>query len=289
MKQQEQQVLVNAERLQEWIQEMLVRVGVPKADAQIAALVLTDADLTGRHTHGVNRLPLYIHRIQEGLIDPNPQLRWSANSVPTMGVLNGGNGLGPVVAWRATERAIDMAKEHGSAFVGVNNSNHCGAMSVYCTHAAQQGLIMMALTNSPPGIPPWGGRKAYLGTNPIAWGIPRGSDKAPLIVDMATSIVARGNIIEANRVGQPIPMGWAIDASGHPTTNAQEALQGAILPMAGPKGYALALIVEILSGVLTGAGFGPGVQNPYADSSGPSNVGHFFCLIRPGWCHLERL
>ena len=196
--------------------------------------------------------------------------------------LDGGNGIGPLVAWRATEKAIELARDYGSSIVVVHHSNHCGAMSAYCAEAARQGMIVVALTNIPPGIAPWGGREAFFGTNPIAFGFPRGGDSPPLIIDMATSVVARGNIIQAARLGQPIPLGWALDKYGNPTTNAQSALEGAVLPMAGAKGYALALAVEILTGVLSGAGIGPEVKNPYTDHSGPSNVGHFFMVFNPG-------
>lgn len=272
---------ITPERLRSWVTEVLSQAGLPVDDAGVAAQVLVDADLTGRHTHGVSRLPLYVGRIEAGLIEAHPPMEWCSEKSPSMGHLDGGNGLGPVVAWRAMERGIELARQYGSAFVAVHHSNHAGAMSVYCHEAARQGFILMALTNSPPGIPPWGGRKAYLGTNPIAWGFPRGPGKVPLVIDLATSLVARGNIIEAARLGRPIPEGWAIDKEGHPTTDAKAALEGAVLPMAGAKGYALALIVEILSGVLAGAGFGPGVKNPYSDHTGPSDVGHFFMVLDP--------
>lgn len=277
----ERRVRISASNLQRWVERVLGRVGIPTEDACITAQVLVDADLTGRHTHGVSRLPLYVKRVEAGLIEAEPQLQWETISAPTMARLDGGNGLGPVVAWRAMERGVELAQQHGSAVVAVHHSNHCGAMSAYCTEAAKRGLIILALTNSPPGIPPWGGRVAYFGTNPIAWGFPRGAGETPLVIDMATSVVARGNIIEAARLHQPIPEGWAIDRWGNPTTDAQKALEGAVLPMGGAKGYALALSVEMLAGVLSGAGFGPAVKNPYSDNSGPSNVGHFFMVLNP--------
>lgn len=267
--------------LRRFITGIFVRVGVSAEDAEIVSHVLVEADVTGRGTHGVSRLPLYVERITRGLINPSPHLKWTSH-FPGLQHLNGGNGLGPVVAWRAVERVVSLAQEQGTGLVSVSHSNHCGAMSVYCAEAARQGVVLMALSNSPPGIPPWGGRKPYFGTNPIAFGFPRGNDRAPLVIDLATSVVARGNIIEAARRGQPIPEGWAIDKDGNATQDAQEALAGAVLPMAGVKGYALALAVEILSGVLSGAGFGPGVLNPYTDYQGPSNVGHFFWAFVPG-------
>ncbi|MDA8193924.1 MAG: Ldh family oxidoreductase [Thermaerobacter sp.] len=271
-----------AAELGQFIGRVLSRLGVPEADAAITARVLVDADLTGRHTHGVSRLPVYVARIEQQLIATQPALRWEQRQ-PSLVHLAGGNGLGPVVAWRATEKAIALAEQYGMGMVSVSQSNHCGALSVYCMEAARRGLIVLALTNTPPGIAPWGGRAAFFGTNPIAWGFPRRPGHPPLIIDLSTSVVARGHIIEAARLDQPIPLGWAIDSEGEPTTDAHAALAGAVLPMGGAKGSALALAVEILAGVLSGAGVGPSVRNPYTDSSGPSNVGHFFWVMNPTW------
>ncbi|MCY0900262.1 MAG: Ldh family oxidoreductase [Firmicutes bacterium] len=269
------------ETLHTFIREVMKAVGVPSEDGDIVAHVLTEADLTGRHTHGISRLPLYVSRIQEGAMNPKPQLSWEEATFSPVRVLDGDNGLGSVAAWRAMEEAIALSREYGLGCIAVRRSNHAGAMRVYCEAAAEHQQILIALTNSPPGIPPWGGRQAFLGTNPIAVAFPRGRGTAPLVIDLATSVVARGHIIEAARRGETIPEGWAIDAEGRPTTDPLAALQGAVLPMAGPKGYALALMVEIFAGVLSGAGVGPGVANPYARGSGPSNVGHFFLALNP--------
>ena len=274
-------ITVSEATLREFVRHLFIAIGVPPEDAEITATVLVEADLTGRHTHGVSRLPLYVNRLRRGLIDPRPSLTWEEPRFPGLRVLDGGNGLGPVVAWRAMEEAVKLSRLYGMAGIAVRQSNHAGAMSVYCEEAARHGQILLALTNSPPGIPPWGGRTAFLGTNPIAVAFPRGEDKPPLVIDLATSVVARGNIIQAARLHQPIPEGWAIDEDGYPTTDAEKALKGAVLPMAGPKGYALAIMVEIFSGVLSGAGIGPGVKNPYNDDSGPANVGHFFWALNP--------
>ena len=148
----------------------------------------------------------------------------------------GGNGLGPVVAWRAMERVVTGAKVHGVATVAVHHSNHCGALPVYCADTARQGMILLALINSPPGIAPSGSREAFLGTNPIAWGFPRGGDGSPLVIDLAISVVARGNIIQAARLNQSIPLGWAIDSAGQPTTDPDQALHGVVVPMAAHSG-----------------------------------------------------
>jgi LDH2 family malate/lactate/ureidoglycolate dehydrogenase len=144
-------------------------------------------------------------------------------------------------------------------------------------------MALIATTNSPPGIAPWGGRKAYFGTNPIAFGFPTRREP-PVIVDMSSSVVARGRIILAAQQGLPIPLGWAIDEEGRETTDAGAALRGAVLPLGGAKGYALALAVEVLSGVLSGAAFGPRVNNLYKEEDPPANVGHSFILLNiPHW------
>ncbi len=274
-------LIVSPMDLTRFVEKLLEQVRVPHDDAAITAHVLVEADLSGRRTHGVSRLSLYVNRIRRGVIAPNPVMRFRQDQFPVLMSLDGDNGLGPVVAWRAMEQAVRLSEDLGVGIVAVKRSNHAGAMSVYCEEAASRGHILMALTNSPPGMAPWGGRTPFLGTNPMAFGIPRGSAAVPIIVDLATSVVARGNIIQAARLRQPIPPEWAIDENGYPTTDPEAALKGAVLPMAGAKGYALALVVEILSGVLSGSGVGPGVKNPYNDFSGASNVGHFFCAINP--------
>lgn len=272
---------VDPKHLGDFVEKVFLALGVPLEDARIAAHVLVDADLTGRQTHGVSRLPLYANRLEKGVMNPRPKIRTESGAFPIVTRINGDNGLGPVVAWRAMEQSLALAEQHGMGVAAVHLSNHAGAMSAYCEAAANRGFILMALTNSPPGIPPWGGRKAFLGTNPIAFGIPRGDSRPPIVVDLATSVVARGNIIQAARLGEPIPEGWAIDEQGQATTDAARALKGAVLPMAGSKGYALALVVEIFSGILSGAGVGPQVKNPYNDYSGAPNVGHFFWALNP--------
>jgi LDH2 family malate/lactate/ureidoglycolate dehydrogenase len=147
--------------------------------------------------------------------------------------------------------------------------------------AAARDVIAFAYSNAPPTMAPWGGVDPYLGTNPYAYGVPAGEHR-PIILDMATSIVARGKIILMAESDEPIPKGWAIDEQGNPTTDAQEALEGSVLPFAGPKGYALSLIVDIMAGALTGAGFGPGINSMYDNFDDPQNVGAFFQLVDIG-------
>lgn len=265
-----------AQEIYNFCTHLLAGVGVPREDAAIVATVLVDTSLDGIDTHGISRLPVYLTRLQNGRINVRAQIK-SKRTAPAIVTIDGDNGLGQLVSVRAMETAIETARAVGVGVVPVKHSNHFGAATYYCKMAADAGMVGMAFTNSPPGIPPWGGKKPYFGTNPIAFGFPRAGD--PVVVDMSSSNVARGNIILAAKEGRSIPEGWAIDADGLPTTDAQKALAGAVLPLGGPKGYALALAVEILSGVVSGAAYGPHVGWIYDDSLKPVNIGHFFIAI----------
>jgi LDH2 family malate/lactate/ureidoglycolate dehydrogenase len=193
--------------------------------------------------------------------------------------VDGNNGLGAVVTVKALDAAITTADKFGLCAAGIKGSNHFGAAGYYCDMGARADCITIVLTDAPPAIPPWGGKEAYFGTNPIAIGLPR-KGKPPVVLDMATSLVARGKIIEAAGRSENIPEGWALNKEGIPTINAQEALAGTLLPMAGPKGYALALAVEHLAGVLTGAAFGRDVAWQYGDKQSPANVGHIIIVLK---------
>jgi LDH2 family malate/lactate/ureidoglycolate dehydrogenase len=182
------------------------------------------------------------------------------------------------VGARAMEAAVDLARTHGTGFVGVRRSNHFGPAGYYVEKAIGAGCIGLAISNAPPNMAPFGGRTRFLGTNPVAIGIPAGRAD-PLIFDASTSVVARGKIIVAAQTGKPIPEGWAVDPDGHPTTDADLALAGAVLPFGGPKGSALSLIIDIFCGVLTGAAFAAHV-NTLDDLTSVQNVGHVLAAVR---------
>ncbi len=256
---------------------ILRAAGLPEADAALVARALVQADLEGVGTHGLGRLPNYVARLRGGLVNPRPRIAIVREQGATC-LLDGDNGMGQVVATRAMAEAIRRAREHGIGCVGVRRSNHLGAAAFYCQMAVAEGMIGLACSNSPPGMAPWGGRRPFLGTNPLAFGFPAGR-RAPVIVDFATSVASRGQVLEAARAARTIPPGWAIDAEGRPTEDPQAALAGALLPMGGPKGYALAVAVEVLSAVLTGAGVGPGVASFFDNWAEPSNVGHLLAAI----------
>jgi LDH2 family malate/lactate/ureidoglycolate dehydrogenase len=256
---------------------LAARAGVGKKDAAILADALVDADLHGTSTHGVSRLNIYIRRIQKGLIDPKAKLVIERKHGAAMAV-DAGNGLGQVQAVKTLEKMIPKAKRNGVAAATIRNSQHFGALSYYCNFAAKQEMILFATTGCEPAMSPEGACQAFFGTNPIAASFPTGKGW-PVKIDLATSIVARGNIIAAQKRGEPIPMGWALTPEGEPTTDAGAALAGTVLTMAGHKGYALALMVEIFSSVLSGAAVGPAIGSMYKNMDRKQDVGHFFFLL----------
>ena len=267
----------DADLLRAHVAHLATAAGVPRADADILADALVDADVHGSATHGVSRLAIYLKRIEHGQIDPRAELRVERQRGGVLAV-DAGNGLGQVQAVRTLEQLMPLAREHGVAAATVRRSQHFGAVSYYCNRAAAADMILLATTNCEPAMSPAGGFDAFFGTNPIGASFPTGRGW-PVKVDLATSIVARGNVIAADREKRPIPEGWALDADGNPTTDAAAALAGTVLTMAGHKGYALALMVELLSGALAGAAVGPNVGSMYKQLDRPQDVGHFFCLL----------
>lgn len=266
------------ELLKDFCSEILLQLGVPEADTRIVADALVKANLEGVDSHGISRLPIYSQRVMEGRINNQPNIRFTRNA-PSVLTVDGDNGLGQIVSYHSVLKGIEVVKETGMAAVAVKNSNHFGTASYFCQLASEQNLVAICFTNSPPGVAPWGGKTAFFGTNPIAFGFPTGNE-TPVIIDLSTSIVARGKIILAAKQGQEIPIDWAIDENGEQTTDPNEALKGAVLPLGGAKGSALALAVEILTGVLTGGVFGPSIANIYdSETSEAAKVGHFFILL----------
>ncbi|WP_245850724.1 Ldh family oxidoreductase [Paenibacillus herberti] len=269
-------VTFQAEQLTEFGKEVLMGLGMAEGDALIAADSLVRADLEGNESHGISRLPIYVKRMKEGRISAVANINFE--QLGSILRVDGNNGLGQVVAYRAIEQAIPLARESGMIGIFVRNSNHFGTAAYFCQQVCKQGMALIAMTNSPPGIAPWGGKKAFLGTNPLAFGFPSRSGP-PVIIDMSSSVVARGKIILANKTGESIPQGWAMDENGVETVNPAAALRGAVLPLGGAKGYALALAIEMMCGVLSGAAYGPHVNNLYRDEDPPANVGHSFILM----------
>jgi LDH2 family malate/lactate/ureidoglycolate dehydrogenase len=256
---------------------VLERLEVPSDDARTVAECLVQADLRGVDSHGVVRLPVYARRIQAKVVKARPAIRVEPRFA-AVALVDGDNGLGPVVGTRAMDEAIRLAENCGIGYVGVRGSNHFGTASFYVQRAIQRKFIGCAISNAPPNMAAFGGRERFLGTNPLAVGIPARRDR-PLIFDASSSVVARGKIIVAAHRNQPIPQGWAIDPEGRPTTDAAAALAGAVLPFGGPKGSAISFIIDILSGVSTGAAFALHL-NTLENLHAVQNLGHVFAAFR---------
>lgn len=265
---------IPVETLRSFMEKTAAAAGLPAPDAAILADNLLTADLWGIGSHGTSRFPIYWGRIQKKLNNPAPNIQIT-KKFPAVLKVDGDNGLGAVVTYRALEAAMETAKTQGIAFVGVYNSNHFGAAGYFCNLAANEGFGTIITTVGLANMPPFGGAEAYFSTNPIAFGMP--AEDGHIIVDMATSVAAKGKIREIARKGGSIPEGWALDENGNPTTNAEAALKGLVLPMAGHKGSGLALAVEFMAGVLTGGGFGEDIEIPTEDNRFISNFGH--CMI----------
>ncbi len=267
---------VDPVRLIEFCAAVYAGQGVTEHDARLIADTLVQADLWGHQSHGVLRLGWYLDRLRNKVMNPVTKPEFVIDG-GAMAVIDGHDGVGHVLAKIAAEEAIKRAKAHGIGAVGVRMSNHFGTCMNYTLLGAREGCVMMLTSNGGPAMAPWGGRKKIVGTNPWSIAAPAGKH-APFVVDMANTGVARGKIYLARNKRQKIPLGWAIDVNGAPTTDPQAAIDGIILPMAEHKGYAIAAMVDMMSGVLTGSGFLSAVHSPYKTAE-KSNCGHFMMAI----------
>lgn len=260
-----------------YVKAVLEANRVSPEHASTVADCLVAADLRGVDTHGVNRIPSYVARIRQGVSDPvaEPELKEVA---PVVAQVDGKNGFGFVAAKLGMAKAIDMAKIFGIGMVSVKHSNHFGMSAWVVQQALDAGLMSLVFTNSSPALPVWGGKSKLMGVSPIACGAP--GNQHPFILDMAPSVAARGKIYKAKRPGEKIPTDWALDAEGRQTDDPSKALEGVMLPMGGPKGSALAIMMDVFSGVLSGSAFAGHVTNPY-DPSWPADVGHFLVATKP--------
>ncbi|HEV3012894.1 MAG TPA: Ldh family oxidoreductase [Actinomycetota bacterium] len=251
---------VRPDRLAAFATDVLAAVGVPAADAALVAGCLVEAELWGHPSHGLLRLSWYVARIRSGVVDPTAAPRTVVDR-GAVAVVDGREGLGHVLTAAAARGAVRRAREHGAGVVAVRNSNHFGMAAHYTRMMATDGCVGVLTTNSSPSMAPWGGRARTVGANPWSVATPAG-DHGVAVMDISNGNVARGKIYAARERGVEIPTGWAIDAQGAPTTDPAAALAGLLLPMAGHKGYAIAFMMDVLSGVLTGSSFGTGVSGP---------------------------
>jgi LDH2 family malate/lactate/ureidoglycolate dehydrogenase len=253
------------------------RCGLLPEHARLYADNLIFADLRGIASHGVSRVHVYVDRLRDGVVNARPKVRIETPA-PAVALVDGDNAPGPVVGVAAMDAAIAAAKSAGVGVAVARNSNHYGCASYFAVRALDHDCIGGTASNAGLTMAVWGTKVPTVGTNPFAVAVPTGR-YAPFVVDMATALVARGKIILAAKAGKSIPEGWALDTEGRPTTDAQAALDGVVLPFAGPKGSAISLLVDIVSGVLSGASFGPFVKTVYEDPHNPQDTGHFFLAM----------
>jgi len=270
-------ISIPADALRAFVAALYRAAGVPEEDAELVADSLVRADLWGHSSHGVMRAPWYIDRIRSGVMTPvtDPEVVVDAGAIS---VVNGRDGVGQVIAKRAMMDAVRRAKAHGVGVVSVRESNHHGALGYFTRMAAEAGCIGLLATNGSPAMAPWGGRRKVVGNNPWSIAAPAWPRHAPLMLDIANTVVARGKIFLARQKGIPIPDHWAIDAAGRRTTDPVAALGGVILPMAEHKGYAISVMMDVLSGALSGGGVLTDVSGPY-QAERRSRCGHLVMAL----------
>ncbi|KAM7201574.1 putative malate/L-lactate dehydrogenase [Naviculisporaceae sp. PSN 640] len=273
-------ILVSATSATNFTISLLTSSSVPATSAKIIADALVLADLRGVESHGINRLPSYLSRLRSGILSATaePILK---QITPVVVQIDGQNAFGFLSAQLGIDAAIDMAKTYGIGMVSVKHSNHFGMSAWIVQRAVDANMMSLVFTNSSPALPVWGGMKPLMGVSPIACGAPGGKDGKPFILDMAPSVAARGKVYKALRRGEKIPTDWGLDKEGKTTDDPAKVLDGGVMmPIGGPKGSGLAIMMDVFSGVLSGSAFAGGVTGPY-DLSKEGDVGHFFVVVKP--------
>lgn len=270
-------IIVPADDLVALVGRIFMAAGVGETAARTVAAGLVEADLEGLPSHGVLLVDMYVDRLRAGSVSK----RESAEIVSDRGsavVLDAGHALGQLTGDQAIALAVTRAKQHGVGMVAVRHAFHFGAGRRYVAQAIAQGCIGIAMCNTRPLMPAPGGAERVVGNNPIAIAAPSDSE-VPLVLDMATSAVAMGKIRLAEKTGQAIPATWAVRDNGSPTCDAKEAIAGMLLPAAGPKGFGLAFMIDLLCGLLSGGASGQNVKPLYGDPSVPYDCSHLFMAI----------
>lgn len=272
-------VTVTAADLVAAVSGMLHACGVREDDAAVTAEALVAADLEGVRSHGTMLLPMYVERLRAGSVDPAARAR-VVEAHGAQAVIDAGHGLGQPSSALAVDEALRLAATHGVAVVSVRHAFHFGAAGWWARRIAEAGAIGIVMSNTRPLMPAPGGAERVVGNNPLALAFPAEPGRA-VVVDMATSAIAMGSIRLAAARGEPIPEGWATDAQGVPTRSPQEAIAGMLLPAAGPKGFGLAVAVDLLCGGLSGGALGAQVRPLYGNAAVPYDCAHAFVAIRP--------
>jgi LDH2 family malate/lactate/ureidoglycolate dehydrogenase len=268
-------VVLDAVILRQIIVETLTGNGASAEDAAVQADILVEGDLRDQHSHGVRRLPVLVERLRNGLVRSGHRMDsdWVSDAVLR---LDGQRSFGPVAAYAAIEAIVDRARTTGIAMSVVRNSNHIGMLAPYVEKVSSAGLIGIALTTSEALVHPWNGTRALIGTNPVGIAIPTATE--PLVLDMSTAAVSMGKVLDQIVMDRPIPLGWAVDRDGNPTTDAIAASQGALSPFGGSKGYALGIALEALVAILTSTALGTAVRGTL-DSKDVASKGDVFIAI----------
>jgi ureidoglycolate dehydrogenase (NAD+) len=270
MHMKEHKIRLHNRELFDFVKLILNRAGIPDDDAKVTADVLLSANLCGIDSHGVVRLSHYLRRIKNGTIKKRPHVRHERKT-PGLAVVDGDDGLGHVVTARATNFAMELCREAGTASVVVKNSSHFGMTGYYVRMMTQRGFAGMVMTHTDSFLIPYGGRKPFLGTNPVAIGFPTGG--VPLVLDMSTTSIPYGKVVIAKKEGRSIPKDWGFDENGEPTTDPFKI--AGLHPVAGYKGSGLAMVIDIFCSLFSGMAFGPHINRMYVDLDSPRKLGHF--------------
>jgi len=273
-------VRIDARRLIAGVTDIFSALGIPEKNAGIVADDLVTSDLEGVASHGVMLVPMYVDRILQGSVSRRGKGEIVSDNGAAI-VVDAGNALGQLTAHQAVGLSVNRAKEIGAAVVAVRNAFHFGTAGRYARLMAEQGCIGIVMSNTRPLMPAPGGAEAMVGNNPLAIALPT-AGKHPVEVDMALSATAMGKIRLAASAGQSIPEGWAVDSDGQPTTDPAEAIKGMLLPAAGPKGFGLAFVIDLLCGGLSGGAIGADVRPLYGDPAQPYQCSQLFLAIDVG-------
>ena len=265
--------------VQSWVEAALTQNGASLPQARATALALVMAQASGVPSHGLSRVAMYVAHLRAGRVLGKAMPRVSNERQAAL-LIDADNGFAFPACYMAIELAIDRARQNGIAMAAVTNSHHFGMAAYHLDPVAEAGMVGIACGNSPAAMPAAGGKKAIFGTNPIAAVFPR-KNHPPLSVDLSLSEVARGKLMVAAEKGESIPLGWALDAEGQPTTDPKKGLAGSMLPMGGTKGAMLALVVELLVTTLTGAHFGAEADSFFVNEGNQPKLGQAFIVIDP--------
>jgi len=255
---------------------ILESIGASPAEAEVVSRNLLMADMRGIHTHGVNFIPKIVDRVENKVLRVPTELKIVSDK-DAVTHIDGNNGFGQVAAEKGMHCAMEHAKKFGVGLSLIRNTNHIGLLAFYSKMAATEGMIGFAMCNSAPSMAPWGGAEAFFGTNPFSVAVPVG-EGYPVILDMSTSLVARGKIRRALALNEKIAKGWALDDEGNPTDDPAKAMEGTLLPVGGPKGYGMSFFIDLICGLLSGSSFSRDILT-FHKPLGPTGVGAMMAAL----------